>query len=384
MNATKLTAEIITGVNSLLWDYAQAEAQDTFIIAYTLDSRDPAAWVAAVLRSRDITPALVPMRPLVDPNFEERLQATLPDPDHLRGKLIILTLERDTMSHFRPLLETLVQFGAYKCKVIRIISAAAEFFTESLNLTPAALSARNASLLDRLDGSKSMSVQSASGTDLRITVDSSSYDWISNRGAWRPGGFMILPAGEIATYPAQIDGVLVADGAINCNFISDLNMMLGSHPITVEIENGKAVNFSCRDEETARFIRTGFGMKFGRNVGELGFGTNSGIGSFIPQNSHVNERHPGVHIGFGQHNQSQSRVPYLADIHMDLITNGATIAIDGDPDVIDLDNLVISGAQHPQSVRDEDIVGDCCGFKYTDVLGDMIPAEACSASTGPE
>jgi hypothetical protein len=384
VTAAKLTPEIITGVNALLWDYAQADEQDRFLIAYTLDSRDPAAWITAVLKSRGITPELVPMRPLVDPKFEERLHAALPDPDHLRGKLIIFTLERDTMSHFRPLLETLARFGAYKCKVIRIISAAAEFFTQSLNLTPEVLSARNASLLDRLDGSKSMMVRSAGGTDLRITVDSSRYDWISNRGAWRPGGFLILPAGEIATYPAQIDGVLVADGAINCNFISDLNMMLGNHPITVEIENGKAVDFSCPDDEIAEFIRTGFAMKFGQNVGELGFGTNSGIDRFIPQNSHVNERHPGVHIGFGQHNQNHARVPYVADIHMDLITNGATIAIDGDPDVIDLDNLVVSGVSHPQSVRDEDIVGDCCGFNYVDVLGDMMSAEACGAGAGPE
>jgi hypothetical protein len=381
MPAAALTTEIIAGVNSLLWDYAQADEQDYFLIAYTLDSREPASWLAAVLKSRGSTPQLVPMRPLTDPKFEERLLAALPEPGQLRGTLVIFTLERDTMSHFRPLLDTLMRFGGDRCKVIRIISASAEFFTKSLNLAPEALSARNASLLNRLDKLKSMRVTSAGGTDLQITVDSSRYDWISNRGVLRPGGFLILPAGEIATYPVQIDGVLVADGAINCNFITDLDMMLGERPVTVQIENGKAVSFSCPDDGMAEFVRTGFDMKYGRNVGELGFGTNSGINGFIAHNSHVNERHPGVHIGFGQHNQDHTRVPYVADIHMDLITNGAKIVIEGEPDVIDLSDLAVSGVDHPKSVRDEDIVGDCCGFNYVDVLGGKVAVESCS--TGP-
>lgn len=367
MCATRVTSEIMAGVNTLLSDYAQAESQDTYIIAYTLDSRESAAWIAAGLKSRGNEPSLVPMRPLVDDGFYNRLHKVLPDPEVMPGRLIIFTLERDTMSHFQPFVEILQRFGPTQCKILRVISASTEFFTRSLNLTPETLSARNASLLARINGSKSMVVRSAGGTDLRINVDSEKYDWISNRGAWRPGGFMILPAGEIATYPAEIDGVLVADGAINCNMISELDMRLGDNPLTVEIENGKAVNFSCRKDEIAEFVRAGFAMEFGRNVGELGFGTNSGVGNFIPHNSHINERHPGVHIGFGQHNQTQATVPYLADIHMDLITNGATIAIDGDPDIIDLEDLVITGAEHPKTIRDEDVVGDCCGFKYTDV-----------------
>jgi len=367
MCASRVTSEIMTGVNTLLSDYAQAEQQDTYLIAYTLDSRDSAAWITAGLKARGSDPALIPMRPVVDDGFYDRLHAALPDPDAMPGKLIIFTLERDSMSHFQPLVETLQRFGPNRCKILRIISASEEFFTRSLNLTPDALSARNASLLARLDGSKSLEVKSAGGTDLMIKVDSARYDWISNRGIWRPGGFTILPAGEIATYPAEINGVLVADGAINCNMFSDLDMRLGDNPLTVEIENNQAVNFSCSKDVIAEFVRAGFAMEFGRNVGELGFGTNAGVGDFIPHNSHINERHPGVHIGFGQHNQTQATVPYLADIHMDLITNGATIAIDGDRDIINLEDLVITDAAHPKTIRDEDVVGDCCGFKYTDV-----------------
>jgi hypothetical protein len=367
MCAALVTPEIMAGVNTLLTDYAQAEPQDTYVVAYTLDSRESAAWLAAGLKARGNEPALLPMRPLVDDGFHDRLLRALPDPAAMPGKLIIFTLERDTMSHFQPLVETLQRFGPARCKILRVISASAEFFTRSMNLTPETLTARNASLLARLNGVRSMEVRTAGGTDLRIKVDSGKYDWISNRGVWRPGGFTILPAGEIATYPAEINGVLVADGAINCNMISELDMRLGDNPLTVEIENNQAVNFSCAKDEIAEFVRAGFAMEFGRNVGELGFGTNAGVGDFIPHNSHINERHPGVHIGFGQHNQTQATVPYLADIHMDLITNGATIAVDGEPEIIDLEALVITGAEHPKMIRDEDVVGDCCGFKYTDV-----------------
>lgn len=359
-----MTVSVIQGVQVLLSEYAAIRPGDHCVITYTPDSREPAAWVAVGLKTRGITPKMVMMRPLVDEEFAERLKAVLPEPEQVAGRLVIFTLEKDTMSHFEPLKWVLERFGNEKCQILRVISASSEFFTEAMNLSPRELTGLNSSLLFQLNGQHSLHVSTEGGTDLRIEVDEQRFDWISNRGVWRPGGFTILPAGEIATFPVTVDGTLVADGAINCNIISRLDMRLAAAPLTVEIEGGKAVSFHSANPEIKELVGLCFARPHGMNIGELGFGTNSGISRFIPHNSHINERRCGLHLGFGQHNQPRSRVNYQTDIHLDLITNGAVVEVLGEDRTIDLNAVVPSDQPHPKSTRDEDIVEDCCGFGY--------------------
>lgn len=367
MTTKSIDAGIVRGVNALLSEYARLSENDSVVIAYTPDSREPAAWITAGLKMRGLEPTLVAMQPLVDDRFEGRLHAALPDPSRLSGKAIILAVERDTTSHFAPLARVADRFGAERCVVVRLISASRALFLKALNLSPADLSRRNAALLNRLRGRKTIRVTSRGGTDLTITLDSSRYEWISNRGFWRPGSFVNVPAGEIATFPADIDGLLVADGAINCNVITHLDVRLTRNPLIVEVSGGKATNFHCSDDQMWELVNLCFRRAHGRNVGEVGFGTNSGIDDFVPFNSHMNERRPGVHLGFGQHNQDPSRVGYLEAFHFDLITDGAEISVDDGSQVIDLTRLAPTDDAHPLDVRDEDVVGDCCSFSYNEL-----------------
>jgi hypothetical protein len=112
----------------------------------------------------------------------------------------------------------------------------------------------------------------------------------------------------------------------------------------------------------------------GRNVGEFGLGTNHGIDEYITANSHINERRCGLHLGFGQHNQSLSRVPYMAYAHLDLITDGALMWIDDDVDPIDLSHVEPIDVPHPVDALDEDITGDCCGMGYRQLKGLSDPS----------
>lgn len=356
-----LTEQIMQGLQRFLEDYLRFDSRDTYIICYTPDSRQPAGLVTTALRSQGAVAKTVPMLPLVDEEFEGRLTQALPRGEEMNGRVVIVTLERDTMSHFEPLKRARAVYGDEACQVIRIISASDEFFSQAMNLSPSELSRLNTTLLLKFGGQKRMRISSPGGTALQVEVDESRFDWISNRGIWRPGGFTILPAGEIATYPADISGTLVADGAVNCNIISRLDMRLSEAPVTVEIVNGMAVDFRCANTEIHELVRLCFNRPHGTRVGELGFGTNRGIERFIPANSHINERRVGVHLGFGQHNQPRSQVAYVTDIHLDLITNGAEVSVEGSAP-IDLAEVALSNLAHPHEVRDEDIVEDCCGF----------------------
>jgi hypothetical protein len=327
------------------------------------------AWVSAAIALRHMAFRRVPMLPLADPDFFQRLTAALPPPTQLAGRLIILTFERDTMSHDQDIRNAIAPYDGNSCVVMRAISSCEELFSSALQATPNELSALNTALLERCIPAQRLQVKTKTGTDLRIGVDSKRYRWISNRGKWRPGSFVILPAGEVATYPSSIEGLLVADFAFNVNAVTERSARLNEYPVFVEIRDSRAVKYGCDNPLVQSFLDECFSKHCAFNVGELGLGTNYRVRTAIDLNSHINERRPGVHLGFGQHNQDLE-VSYRCNIHLDLIADGGLLWIDDDPEPVDLERLSPSAAPHPTRSRDEDLfsprideleVDDCCG-----------------------
>jgi hypothetical protein len=357
------------GVQSLLDNYIKISADDYVVLLYTSDSAEAAAWVSAALDLREILCKRVWMAPLWDKGFIARLTPALPDPAELSGRLVVLSFERDTMSHTLPLVDAIAK---YKKKIIfRTISACPSLFSIALHASPEELSARNTALLERLMPAKRLHITTESGSDLEVTLDPK-HRWISNRGMARPGAIAILPAGEVATFPAAISGKLVADFAFNVNAITRRDARLGDNPVTIWVEGGRAVKAECADPAVSRFIEECFSTHCSYNVGELGFGTNFSVTDAIPLNSHINERRPGVHLGFGNHNQDLNTVAYKCPVHLDLIARGGMVWVDEDVAPINLENIVPSAGQHPDSPRDEDVfsggptseleIDDCCGL----------------------
>ncbi|NVJ20856.1 MULTISPECIES: aminopeptidase [Myxococcus] len=372
---SKVDERVWAGIDVLLGDYARLMPEDQVLVAYTPESRESAAWIATALRMRGMEACLLGMRPrpLKDETFAERLDAALPHPERLRGKLILITVERDSMSHMQIIRDALMRYDLDKWLVVRIINASQEFFIKALNVKSGTLSEINSGLLDRFMKARELRVKTPSGTDLRIGLDSDRYRWISNRGVWRPGSFLILPAGEVATFPSTVDGVLVADGAFNVNAMTPVDARLAKNPIRIRIKDGQAVDHECNSPEVSRLVEAVFAQPHSRRVGEVGFGTNGGLGDFIPMNSHLNERQPGVHLGFGQHNQSIHVMDYFSPIHMDLISPGGHVWVDDDPVPLDLLKLTPSQLPHPRLVFNEDIDGNCCGLTGEDELRELCP-----------
>ncbi|MFI5529005.1 hypothetical protein ACIA8O_10695 [Kitasatospora sp. NPDC051853] len=359
---TTIDARVLKGVETLFDGYAQLSTDDTLMVIYTPDCRDQASLLVLAAQDRGVAAGALGMAPVEDLGFHGRLKAALPSPESLTGRLVVITIERDTMSHAHILRHEIEAYGD-RVLPIRIINGSWEFFRLALGPTPAELSAINAGLLHRFLAAKHLAVTTSSGSELEITLDNDRYRWLSNRGVWRPGSFVILPAGEVATYPASVSGRIVADGAFNVNKAVRMDARLGENPLTVELKNSDVVSYSCADEKIATLFGRCIQSDHGNHVGELGFGTNIGIDDFIGMNSHINERHPGVHLGFGQHGQLLDVVDYFTDIHIDLITSDATIHIDGDPVPLTSRTLTPSALPHPANVNDEDIDGDCCGAR---------------------
>jgi hypothetical protein len=151
-----------------------------------------------------------------------------------------------------------------------------------------------------------------------------------------------------------------------CNSPVRRDARLGDHPVTVWVDESRAVRYTCANDAMSRVMDRCFGADHGTRVGELGMGTNCGVVDGVPLNAHINERRPGIHLGFGQHNQPPNRVDYECALHLDLISRGGLVWVDDDPNPLDLEHLVPSTGQHPNNVGDEDVfspdVLDCCGL----------------------
>jgi hypothetical protein len=377
-----MDGKVWDGVQSLLDAYIVLEPADIVIVLYTVDSQSSATLVSAALEMRQTDYRRVCMTALHDPNFPEKLRVALPQPADLIGRLVILSFERDTFSHSGVLLSELREFPPQRVLVFRAISACDALFSDALRIGPAALTARNTSLLERLLPARQLRIVTGGGTDLKVKLDSNRHRWISNRGLARPGGTVVLPAGEVATFPASVSGVHVADFAFNINAITDRDVRLDRRPVTLTIRDSRVCDYCCEDADMIAFLDQCFVTECSGHVGELGFGTNSDVGEPIAMNSHINERRPGVHLGFGQHNQDPGVVGYQCAIHLDLIARGGLVWCDDDLEPIDLEAIVPSNAKHPDITRDEDVFSpdmldvtaeDCCGVLQSGGVAPLCP-----------
>ncbi|MFJ3714310.1 hypothetical protein [Streptomyces sp. NPDC090057] len=362
-----LDEKVWAGVQRLIDDYAHIQRDDDVVIVYSPDAREPAAWVYVALEQRGLTPAIINMVPLRDPGFYERLSNVVPTERKTAGKCVCMIFELHTMSHNKTIKTVFGGYGPDQLTVIRAINSGPDLFTTGLAVHPEKLSALNTAILEMCRPAQHLRVETPAGTDLRIELDNSRFRWISNRGINQPGKFLIIPPGEVATYPARIDGTLVADFAINVNTYYTDDVRLDRHPVTVRIADGRMADMSCRDPRITAFLEKSFQRTNAERVGELGLGTNTAVRVAVPENSHLNERVPGVHIGFGDHNQNAADTGYDCTIHIDLCAKGGRLWFDDATEPLDLEHVVPSTSPHPRLVNSEDLFSDdaeedCCGL----------------------
>lgn len=365
---SQLTEEerLLQGARALVGDYIKIEQSDHVVIAYTPEAREVAARTMLELRTREIKAQALVMGVLKDETIKERLESVLPDPSTLPGRLVFVAMEQHTVSHTDVIPELLGRYPNDRVRQVQIINATNEILLHSFNATPEDISARNTALLSRLMGQHRIHITAPGGTDLTAELDSSKFVWISSRGiADRIGDVLILPAGEVATYPISLTGTLVADGAFSVNAHVESDTRLSANPVTLTIVDNVVTKMQCPDPDVEALLERLMSLDHGTEVGELGFGTNVGTEEFIWTNSFINERHPGVHVGVGQHNQGGFMDSRETPLHMDFIAPGAKVYIDDDPVQIDFDNIPVSCDAHPVRARvlSEDVETDCCGIR---------------------
>lgn len=181
-------------------------------------------------------------------------------------------------------------------------------------------------LCERMEHATSLTVRTANGTDFRATFDRA-LAWVKTSGLINPRYWSNLPAGEVFTTPAAVDGKFVCDGTAGDYF----NAKYGSlerTPLVLEIRGGRLVSASCDRADLERdFWNYCHTDDNSDRVGELAFGTNLGLREMIGILLQ-DEKVPGVHLAFGDPYGSQTHADWKSRTHVDVLTRRCDVWID--------------------------------------------------------
>ena len=157
--------------------------------------------------------------------------------------------------------------------------------------------------------------------------------WIVSDGDIQPGRWSNLPDGEVFTCPIDVNGTAVIDGCLG-DYFAEQYGSLEDTPITIEIENGRAIKESieCANEQLRKkFTEYLFENEQNSNrVGEFAIGTNTGLTKLI-YNLLQDEKFPGIHIAFGSSLSGKTGADWECSSHVDGVIISPTIIVDGEP-----------------------------------------------------
>src|SRR2546425_4496168 len=171
-----------------------------------------------------------------------------------------------------------------------------------------------------------LTVKSPAGTEFTAQFDRS-LDWVKTSGLISPRYWSNLPAGEVFTTPASVDGVFVCDGTAG-DYFGPKYGDLRATPLTLEIAGGRLQAAHCARADLEReFWDYCHSDEHSDRVGELAFGTNIALDEMIGVLLQ-DEKIPGVHIAFGDPYGSQTGAPWKSCTHIDVLTRECDVWID--------------------------------------------------------
>jgi leucyl aminopeptidase (aminopeptidase T) len=166
------------------------------------------------------------------------------------------------------------------------------------------------------------------GTDL-VARFTPAHRWVGGNPIYRePGQWGNLPAGEVATSPLTVDGV-IATRVIGEQF-SRYGML--DEPARFTVADGRLVDVSAPSPAPLRaelldYLDT---EPCSRRVGEFAIGCNTALDQLIGELLQ-DEKFPGVHIAFGDPYPRETGADWSCVTHVDVVAEGCTITVDGRP-----------------------------------------------------
>ena len=183
-------------------------------------------------------------------------------------------------------------------------------------------------LRERMLRAETLTVKTQAGTSIAAHFDRG-LDWVKTSGLISPRYWSNLPAGEVFTTPATVDGTFVCDATAG-DYFNGKYGDLQSTPLTLQIKGARLVAVDCeRKDLEAEFWSYCHTDENSDRVGELAFGTNLGLSEMIGILLQ-DEKFPGVHLAFGDPYGSQTHANWKSKTHVDVLTRNCDVWIDND------------------------------------------------------
>ncbi len=183
-------------------------------------------------------------------------------------------------------------------------------------------------LRERMLRAETLTVRTDAGTDFSAHFDRG-LDWVKTSGLISPRYWSNLPAGEVFTTPATVDGTFVCDATVGDHFNGKYGD-LQTTPLTLTIKEARLVGADCaRKDLQQEFWDYCHTDENSDRVGELAFGTNLGLSEMIGILLQ-DEKFPGVHLAFGDPYGSQTHADWKSQTHVDVLTRECDVWIDDD------------------------------------------------------
>jgi aminopeptidase len=183
-------------------------------------------------------------------------------------------------------------------------------------------------LRERMLRAGTLTVKTEAGTEFAAHFDRG-LDWVKTSGLISPRYWSNLPAGEVFTTPASVDGTFVCDATAGDHFNGKYGDLQNT-PLVLEIAGARLTHVECQrkdlEQEFWDYCHTDENSD---RVGELAFGTNLGLSEMIGILLQ-DEKFPGVHIAFGDPYGSQTHADWKSRTHVDVLTRNSDVWIDSD------------------------------------------------------
>jgi hypothetical protein len=232
---------------------------------------------------------------------------------------VVIFLESDKSHHAQALVRYLS--GCRRApRAYRLFGATPETMRYGFRRRRATLRHRNWDLIERARRSGRLTVESRRGTRLSVQLDRAA-PWANTYGEAADGYPGVLPPAEVNTRSADVDGVLVADGAIGSNIGWPLDARLAANPITLCISRGRITDVESRHALVRDLVEEFLSVPHCNEVVEIGIGTNDGIPDFVPSDILLNERFASFHLGVGSADAENA----AQNLHLDFILGDCRI-----------------------------------------------------------
>src|SRR2546423_1486401 len=183
-------------------------------------------------------------------------------------------------------------------------------------------------LRDRMLRAETLTVKTEAGTAFAAHFDPN-LDWVKTSGLISPRYWSNLPAGEVFTTPATVDGTFICDATAG-DYFNGKYGDLQATPLMLEIHGARLIGVTCaRKDLEQEFWDYCHTDENSDRVGELAFGTNLGLSAMIGILLQ-DEKFPGVHIAFGDPYGSPTHGNWKSKTHVDVLTRNCDVWIDDD------------------------------------------------------